>query len=64
MAGALGLKLAGPRVYDGVMVEDAYMGDGRREAVAADIRAALRLYVRACLIQFAALLAAAVSIAI
>ena len=52
MAGALGLKLAGPRVYGGVEVADAYMGDGRREATSADIRAALRLYVRACALQF------------
>ncbi len=45
MAGALGLALAGPRAYGGVMVDDAFMGDGgRREATAADIRAALRLY--------------------
>jgi adenosylcobinamide-phosphate synthase len=47
MAGALGLALAGPRVYGGVKVEDAIMGDGRRDATAADIRAALRLYSRA-----------------
>jgi adenosylcobinamide-phosphate synthase len=47
MAGALGLALAGPRVYGGVEVADAVMGNGRREATAADIRAALRLYVRA-----------------
>jgi adenosylcobinamide-phosphate synthase len=46
-AGALGLALAGPRVYSGVTVEDAVMGDGRREATAADIRAALALYRRA-----------------
>jgi adenosylcobinamide-phosphate synthase len=44
MAGALGLSLAGPRVYGGVPVEDAQMGDGRREANAADIRSALALY--------------------
>ncbi|QPC86640.1 cobalamin biosynthesis protein CobD [Mesorhizobium sp. NBSH29] len=45
MAGALGLSLAGPRVYGGVMVEDAEMGaGGRRDASAADIRRALRLY--------------------
>jgi adenosylcobinamide-phosphate synthase len=44
MAGALGLMLAGPRVYGGVRVDDAMMGDGRREADAADIRAALELY--------------------
>lgn len=47
MAGALGLALAGPRVYGGVQVEDAMMGDGRRDATAADIRAALTLYQRA-----------------
>jgi adenosylcobinamide-phosphate synthase len=46
-AGALGLALAGPRVYAGVTVDDAVMGDGRREATAADIRAALALYRRA-----------------
>jgi adenosylcobinamide-phosphate synthase len=44
MAGALGLSLAGPRVYAGVLVEDAVMGSGRREAKAADIRRALALY--------------------
>jgi len=47
MAGALGLALAGPRAYGGVIVDDAIMGCGRREAKAADIRAALRLYQRA-----------------
>jgi adenosylcobinamide-phosphate synthase len=46
-AGALGLALAGPRVYGGVGVDDALMGDGRRAATAADIRAALTLYRRA-----------------
>ena len=47
MAGALGLALAGPRVYGGVTVDDATMGDGRRDATAADIRRALSLYRRA-----------------
>jgi adenosylcobinamide-phosphate synthase len=63
MAGALGLALAGPRVYGGVKVEDAIMGDGRREATAADIRAALRLYSRAdaMLIALAAAVALLVS---
>ena len=42
MAGALGLKLNGPKSY-GILVEDAYMGDGRREAMAQDIRDALQL---------------------
>ncbi|QRG05453.1 cobalamin biosynthesis protein CobD [Xanthobacter dioxanivorans] len=47
MAGALGLKLNGPKVYAGVLTEDAYMGNGRSEVTAADVRAALRLYRRA-----------------
>ena len=37
----------GPRLYGGVPVDDALMGDGRRDATAADIRAALALYRRA-----------------
>lgn len=48
MAGALGLRLAGPRVYGETRVEDGWMGIGRAEADAADIRRALRLYRRAC----------------
>ncbi len=47
IAGALGLSLAGPRVYGGTEVADALMGNGRRDATAADIRAALALYRRA-----------------
>jgi adenosylcobinamide-phosphate synthase len=47
MAGALALSLAGPRAYGGVVVEDAFMGDGRRDASVADIRRALMLYRRA-----------------
>lgn len=43
LAGALGLKLNGPKVYGETRVEDAYMGDGKRDATAEDIRAALRL---------------------
>jgi adenosylcobinamide-phosphate synthase len=63
MAGALGLALAGPRVYGRVRVEDALMGDGRRDATAADIRAALRLYQRAdaMLIALVAIVALLVS---
>ncbi len=50
MAGALDLRLAGPRIYGAVRVEDGWMGDGRPEANAADIRRALMLYRRACLL--------------
>lgn len=54
MAGALVLKLNGPRVYGETLVDDAYMGEGRPDATPADIRTALALYRRACLIQWAA----------
>ncbi len=59
MAGALGLALAGARDYDGVRVDDATMGDGRRDANAADIRRALTLYRRADAILIAILAALA-----
>lgn len=64
MAGALGLALAGPRTYDGVLVRDAVMGEGgRRDAAPADIRRALRLYWTADLLLVAlAGLAAAASL--
>jgi adenosylcobinamide-phosphate synthase len=57
MAGALGLQLAGPRVYGDETVDDAFMGGGRREASAADIRRALRLFRAACVAQWLLLLA-------
>jgi adenosylcobinamide-phosphate synthase len=58
IAGALGLKLAGPRVYGETLADDAFMGEGRREANAKDIRRALRLFTRACAIQAVTLFAA------
>ncbi|MCJ2011435.1 adenosylcobinamide-phosphate synthase CbiB [Methylobacterium sp. J-076] len=51
MAGALGLSLAGPRVYDGVLVPDAHMGEGRAGANADDIARALQLVRTACGLQ-------------
>ena len=59
MAGALGLSLAGPRVYGGVRIDDATMGGGRWDANAADIRGALALYRRADAILIAILAVAA-----
>ena len=44
MAGALDFSLAGPRTYSGIRVEDAFMGDGRRDATVKDIQRALALY--------------------
>jgi len=47
MAGALGLSLGGPRRYEGKETEGARLGDGRREAKAADVQAALDVYGKA-----------------
>jgi adenosylcobinamide-phosphate synthase len=57
MAGALGLQLAGPRMYGDELVVDAFMGDGRREATVADIRKALRIFIAACVVQWLVLAA-------
>jgi adenosylcobinamide-phosphate synthase len=64
MAGALGLGLGGPRSYDGALTDGVLMGDGRREASVADIRAALDLYSRAdgLLIAIVFVLAALIAI--
>lgn len=59
MAGALGLRLNGPKVYAGVLTQDAYMGDGRREATAQDVRMALKVYRRADALMILLVLAGA-----
>ena len=51
MAGALGIRLGGPRAYDGEKMEAPWFGDGRAETTAGDIRTALGLYRRACAVQ-------------
>ena len=48
IAGALGLRLAGPRRYGGETVDDAWMGAGRAAATPDDIRRALCLLMVAC----------------
>ena len=63
MAGALGLALAGPRYYGGVLVEDVWMGDGRYAADADDIRAALTLYRRADMVLIGAVALLAILVA-
>jgi adenosylcobinamide-phosphate synthase len=55
MAGALGIRLSGPRIYDGVPVEERWVGEGRSELTAKDIRGALKLYRVACALQIAVL---------
>jgi adenosylcobinamide-phosphate synthase len=55
MAGALGVRLSGPRVYGGMPVEERWVGEGRSELTANDIRDALKLYRTACALQIAVL---------
>jgi adenosylcobinamide-phosphate synthase len=48
MAAALGIALAGPRRYGGIIVDDPFLNAGaRRDATPADIRRALRVYLGA-----------------
>ncbi len=56
MAGALGFALAGPRRYGQAEVSDPWVGRGRPDLDAADIRAAVRLYLAAGALILAAML--------
>jgi adenosylcobinamide-phosphate synthase len=58
-AGALGLALAGPRRYGADLVNDPWIGDGRARATTQDMRRALYLFVAACLVHAALVVAAA-----
>jgi adenosylcobinamide-phosphate synthase len=49
IAGALGLRLAGPIAYDGILSRKPWIGEGDRSASAKDIRRGLSIYRRACL---------------
>ncbi len=55
MAGALHVRLGGPRAYGGNVVEGAWLGDADEPVDRATIRRALKLYRRACVLQFLAL---------
>jgi adenosylcobinamide-phosphate synthase len=50
MAGVLGLRLAGPIAYDGVMYDKPWIGDGTSDAGGDEIDRALAIYLRACLL--------------
>ena len=58
MAGALGIRLSGPRAYDGETAEEPWIGAGR-DAAPDDIGIALGVFVRACLLLFALVAAGA-----
>ena len=44
MAGALNIRIAGPRVYNGIVVNSPWMGDGNPDLRSNDINQALQLY--------------------
>lgn len=50
MAGALGVRLGGPRIYHGHSVDDAWMGLGHPDAGVRDIQRALKIFLGSCLI--------------
>ena len=56
MAGALGVRLSGPRIYHGSITNEPWLNEGARDPLAADIGAGLTVYRRAMLL-FAGLLA-------
>ncbi len=58
MAGALGIRLGGPRRYEGRSVDLAYMGRDGKDPETGDIVRAVAFFDRACLMFFAALAAA------
>jgi adenosylcobinamide-phosphate synthase len=64
MAGALGLRLGGPRAYEGAMSDQLWIGDGREQANIQDIRRALIQYRTACAIQFAGVAGTALAMAL
>ena len=55
VAGALRLRLCGPRIYHGELAQEPWLNEGARDPAAGDIVLALRLYTRAMGL-FAALL--------
>jgi adenosylcobinamide-phosphate synthase len=59
MAGGLGVRLSGPRVYHGRVAEEPWLNQGARDPGAADIVLGLRLYVRAMIVLATLLVIAA-----
>jgi len=49
MAGALGVRLCGPRVYHGSLADEPWLNGSARDPAAGDIMRGLQLYVRAML---------------
>jgi adenosylcobinamide-phosphate synthase len=54
MAGALGVRLSGPRIYHGSSADEPWLNEGARDPDAADIGRGLKLYRRAMMLLGAA----------
>jgi len=63
MAGALGLRLSGPRVYEGEQAPEPWIGDGNELLGPEDIERALKLYRAACAALWALAAAGALVVA-
>ena len=50
MAGALGVRLSGPRIYHGSATDEPWLNEGARDPLAADIAQGLTVYRRAMLL--------------
>jgi len=55
MAGALGVRLSGPRAYGATLSDEPWINAGARDPDADDVRRGLGLYLRALVLAFAAL---------
>jgi adenosylcobinamide-phosphate synthase len=64
MAGALGVRLCGPRSYHGELADEAWLNERARDPAAADVSRALEMYVRAMLTIVAVLAFLAFGLAI
>jgi adenosylcobinamide-phosphate synthase len=62
MAGALGLKFGGPRVYEDGLVDLPWMGHDRESMTRADITTGLQLYDRSLWVMFAVLALLAIAL--
>jgi adenosylcobinamide-phosphate synthase len=61
LAGALGVRLSGPRIYDGILAEEPWLNGEARDPRAADIEQGLKLYRHAMILLVGVLLILAFS---
>jgi adenosylcobinamide-phosphate synthase len=61
MAGALGVRLSGPRIYHGSIANEPWLNEGARDPAAADVITGLRLYRYAMILLAGAFVALALA---